>query len=291
MIPAPSPDAAWRRTNLGHLLFAATAALKARKLSLVHAAGFEGLTDTQLAVLEALGVEGGRLTDLAARVGTTAQSAVELVDRAERQDLVERAPEVADRRAKQVTLTERGRRLRMILQQAAADAEREFAAAVGSANVATLRRELSIETAADVDGTSLERALAGAARRFVRQVLSAVHEHGYHQVTEALLTLFRTMELKGSRLTEVATAAGLTKQSMRALVTRAEALGFVERVPERGDGRAKTIRFTETGLVMLERFRLAVAEAEGLFAESHGDSGLIDVKAWLTAYLEAVRRG
>ena len=51
----------------------------------------------------------------------------------------------------------------------------------------------------------------------------------------------------GLRLTELAERGNTSKQAMRYTVNQLEAAGYVERVPDPTDGRAKIIRLTERG--------------------------------------------
>ena len=51
----------------------------------------------------------------------------------------------------------------------------------------------------------------------------------------------------GSRLTELAEAAQMTKQSMGELVDTLEREGYLERIPDPSDRRAKLIRLTDLG--------------------------------------------
>ncbi len=51
----------------------------------------------------------------------------------------------------------------------------------------------------------------------------------------------------GLRLTELATRAKITKQSMAEFVDAMERAGHVERVPDPADARARLVRFTRTG--------------------------------------------
>ena len=284
----PGADAAWRRTNLGHLLFAATGRCIALKLRVVHAAGFTGVTDAQLALFQTIEEGGTRLTALAGRAGMAKQSMIELVDRAERQGLARRTPDPDDRRAKVVALTPAGAALRVAAYQGLADAERAFAAAVGATNLPAIRAALSAFVPETVAAPAIETALADAGRRFVHDVLGAVHRHGHRDVTEALLALFRTLEPGGSRLTEVAAAARVTKQSMRALVERAEAMGLVARAPDPADGRARIIMFSRAGSAMLEEMRRGVTEAEAGFARVTSEALLHEVKQWLDTFLSTV---
>ena len=291
MSPPSSPptDAAWRRTNLGHLLFVATGLCLRDKLAVVHASGFAGVTDAQLAPFLHLEAEGTRLTALAARAGLAKQSMIELVDKAERLRLVERGPDPADGRAKIVRPTPLGSRLREAMEQGRAAAEARFDAVIGGAALVAIGRELA--SYADARSGGVEDILDRAARRFVRDVLDAAHRRGQRTVTEALLGLFRHIDLDGSRLTELAVAARVTKQSMRALVEQAEALQLVERAPDPVDGRAKTIRFSPSGLLMLDDMRQAVVEAEALFAQAAGEDRLARLKAALARYIAVAGDG
>ncbi len=59
--------------------------------------------------------------------------------------------------------------------------------------------------------------------------------------------IFHYLREGGLRLTELAERAHTTKQAMRYTVNRLEEAGYVERVPDPADGRAKVIRLTERG--------------------------------------------
>jgi DNA-binding MarR family transcriptional regulator len=60
--------------------------------------------------------------------------------------------------------------------------------------------------------------------------------------------VFRFVHGDGMRLTELATKAGLTKQSVGEIVDDLTGLGYIERFPDPTDKRAKLIRLTEKGL-------------------------------------------
>jgi DNA-binding MarR family transcriptional regulator len=64
----------------------------------------------------------------------------------------------------------------------------------------------------------------------------------------------------GDRLTALADRSGLTKQAVGEAVADLERLGYVERVPDPSDGRAKIIRLSERG-------REGAAAAEEIFAD------------------------
>ena len=72
-------------------------------------------------------------------------------------------------------------------------------------------------------------------------------ERGYADIRHAHGCVFRWVEPEGTRLTELAELAGHSKQAVGEFVCDLEARGYVERVPDPADGRAKIIRLTERG--------------------------------------------
>jgi MarR family transcriptional regulator for hemolysin len=81
-------------------------------------------------------------TELAALLGVTKQATVKLIDDLEAHDFVARHPGDADRRAKTVRLTERGRRALATARGISADLEAELVATVGQEHVAVMRGAL-----------------------------------------------------------------------------------------------------------------------------------------------------
>ncbi|HEX4281704.1 MAG TPA: MarR family winged helix-turn-helix transcriptional regulator [Solirubrobacteraceae bacterium] len=59
--------------------------------------------------------------------------------------------------------------------------------------------------------------------------------------------VFGNIDPEGTRLTELAARARMTKQSVGEVTSDLEQRGYVERVPDPSDGRAKIIRLTERG--------------------------------------------
>ena len=75
----------------------------------------------------------------------------------------------------------------------------------------------------------------------------------------------------GLRLTDLASRAGITAQSMGELVDDLEVKGYVERRPDPGDRRAKRIHLTERGRKNALVAKRATADVEDQLAELLGD--------------------
>lgn len=143
--------------------------------------------------------------------------------------------------------------------------------------------------------THLGRLLGHAMRRFDERVLALMaHDADVPlalsnlaaraQVSAAHIHITRHLARGGSRLTELAERAGMTKQAMGALVDQCEAWGLVTREPDPLDARARRVRFTADGLAWLDAFRRAVAQAEAEFKASVGTDVATVVMLGLEAY-------
>ena len=103
--------------------------------------------------------------------------------------------------------------------------------------------------------------------------LSASHIH-----------ITRHLALEGSRLTELARRAGMSKQAMGKLVEQCEAWGLVARTPDARDARARRIVFTAVGLSWLQAYRQAVAQAEAELRVAVGAEVATVIAIGLEAY-------
>jgi DNA-binding MarR family transcriptional regulator len=109
---------------------------------------------------------------------------------------------------------------------------------------------------------NIGRLLNNAVRRFEARVLELMSEAGHGQTRIAHINLTRNLDVEGTRLTELAQRASMSKQAMGELVDQCAALGLVERMPDPSDKRARIIAFTSAGLEWLDAFRAAVDVAE-----------------------------
>lgn len=107
------------------------------------------------------------------------------------------------------------------------------------------------------------------------------------QVSAAHIHITRHLAIEGARLTDLAQAAGMSKQAMGTLVTQCEAWGMVQRTGHGGDGRAKRVVFTEAGLAWLRAYQEAVAQAEAEMRQAVGDQVATVVALGLEAYCSA----
>jgi len=141
----------------------------------------------------------------------------------------------------------------------------------------------------------LGRLMGNALRRFDERVLQLIAKDvlvplalsnlaARDQVGAAHIHITRHLAVGGSRLSELASSAGMSKQAMGDLVTQCEAWGLVTREPDLLDKRARQVVFTASGLLWLEAFKRAVAQAESEFKQAVGADIATVVALGLEAY-------
>lgn len=106
-------------------------------------------------------------------------------------------------------------------------------------------------------------------RAMDERVRQAMQDAGY-DVTVAQSRIAQRIADEGTRLTELADRAQVTKQTASLLVAALEREGLVERVPDPADGRARLIRLSERGREAGERARKVVMGVEREWAEHLG---------------------
>src|SRR5438094_9336389 len=90
--------------------------------------------------------------------------------------------------------------------------------------------------------------LQEAQRALAEELIQNLAERGYTDVRAGHAAVFMHIDRRaGTRLTELARRARMTKQGMMLLVDDLERRGYVRRVPDPEDGRAKVVRLTARG--------------------------------------------
>jgi DNA-binding MarR family transcriptional regulator len=92
------------------------------------------------------------------------------------------------------------------------------------------------------------------------------------------------------RATELATYARITKQSMGYLVDHLSAGGYVERVPDPTDQRAKVVRLTPRGWAASRKIRAAVRDVEADWARRVGAVRVEHLRAILRDLVASLER-
>jgi DNA-binding MarR family transcriptional regulator len=137
---------------------------------------------------------------------------------------------------------------------------------------------------AAIDSTSPSRPDDGAAEREpLCRLVAALGEtlgdemerrmaaRGYPDITQTHgKNVFRVLDEDGTRLTELAARARMTKQAIGELVDQLEAMGYVERRPDPVDRRAKIVVPTAAGRKAQATARECLLEIDAEWAQQIG---------------------
>ncbi|HEX3957562.1 MAG TPA: MarR family transcriptional regulator [Trebonia sp.] len=96
------------------------------------------------------------------------------------------------------------------------------------------------------------------------RIFQALQDAEFDDWTLAQCRVFQRVAPGGSRLTDLADQAQMTKQSASVMVDQLESLGYVSRVPDPADGRARLIVIEQRGQRALE---VAMATRDEILSE------------------------
>ncbi|MEU5579353.1 MarR family transcriptional regulator [Streptomyces huasconensis] len=130
--------------STGVLMFIPYRALEDRVFAALAAAGFDDFTPAQARVMQRIGPQGTRLTELAAQAQITKQTVGFLVDQLEKAGYVRRVPDPTDKRARLVCGAEKAWAAKRVADAVVAEVEREWEAHLGKRRMKQLREALTL---------------------------------------------------------------------------------------------------------------------------------------------------
>ena len=107
-------------------------------------------------------------------------------------------------------------------------------------------------------------------------------ERGHPEVRPPHGNVFQFLDSAGTRVSVLAERAAVTKQSMAELVAHLERHGYVERIPDPDDGRAKLVRSTDRGREVYAIAREVAAELESEWTARVGRARMRALREILT---------
>jgi len=106
-------------------------------------------------------------------------------------------------------------------------------------------------------------------------------ERGHPEIRPPHGNVMQFLDDAGTRVSVLADRAQITKQSMAELVLHLERLGYVERVPDPSDRRAKLVRATPKGRQLYAIAREIVAEIEADWTKRLGKTKMRQLRVLL----------
>ncbi len=116
-------------------------------------------------------------------------------------------------------------------------------------------------------------------------VLAALKAHG-HDLPLNQARVFQRIAPGGSRLADLAEAAQLSKQTLGSIVDQLERAGYVRRVPDPHDARARLVTVTAKGRELVELSVPVVREIEAAWEAHLGPDRIGQLRETLAALRE-----
>jgi DNA-binding MarR family transcriptional regulator len=123
-------------------------------------------------------------------------------------------------------------------------------------------------------------------RAMEARVLAALAEAGFDDLTPAQGRIAARIGPDGTRLTDLAAQALVTKQTAGSIVDALARSGYVERVPDPTDARARLVRMAERGLAAVDVARGVEVQVEAEWTAHLGAEAAGQLRAALTRLRE-----
>lgn len=137
-----------------------------------------------------------------------------------------------------------------------------------------------------MDEPTLGVLLFVAYRAMENRALQALAAAGFGDITLAQARIFERVGPRGTRLSELAEQAQVTKQTAGFLVDRLEEAGYVERRPDPADRRARLVCVAERGAAAVAVANAEVARVEAEWQAHLGAADMRRLRAALTRLRE-----
>jgi MarR family transcriptional regulator, temperature-dependent positive regulator of motility len=121
-----------------------------------------------------------------------------------------------------------------------------------------------------------------------RKVMQKNNAQGYDDLKVSFSAVLSNMSFEGSKLVDIAKRTNMTKQALGQIANEIEALGYVKRVPDAKDGRAKNLVFTNRGVQLISNSITAVMEIEREFSDLIGIEKISQLKAIINELATAI---
>lgn len=125
-----------------------------------------------------------------------------------------------------------------------------------------------------------------AARAAADRIFKTLHDAGFDDMTIAQSRLTMGLDPEGTRISVLAERAQIAKQTATALVDKLERAGYVERVLDPSDGRARLVRMTARAQAVVPVARAEEARIEAEWEEHLGAERMAQLRDALISLRE-----
>jgi DNA-binding MarR family transcriptional regulator len=225
-----------------------------------------------------------RLTELADILGISRQACNQAVKQVEAAGYIARTPDPDDGRAKQLTLSKRGKKLSRDGACITAQLDQQFSDLMGAEQFADTRKSLNkITRNLDIgllrQRTPVTNALMGAllprlSDYIMRRLMELNRAKGHPRLKLSFGQVLTLIGPQGGRIQQMAATHDVSKQAISVIATELESLGYLERQVDPLDARQIVLQFTTRGQELIADSVASVDQLEQEFAAIIGKAAL-----------------
>lgn len=226
-----------------------------------------------------------RLTDLAELLGISRQACNQAVKQVEAAGYIERTTDPADGRAKPLTLSRRGIKLRRDGVRIVTQLDKQFADIVGEAQFADtsrslhkIYRSLSFGLTPQGSPTTARVVMGGLLPRLadytLQRLMELTRDKGHRGLKLCFSQVLTLIGPSGGRIQHMAAIHDVSKQAISAIATELEELGYLQRDVDPLDARQIVLTFTARGEKLIADSVISAGELETDFAAIIGQAAL-----------------
>lgn len=136
--------------------------------------------------------------------------------------------------------------------------------------------------------SNVARKLDNVSEEFHRRLRDKLLAGGYVGLKLSFHTVMSNIVFSGTRLVDIAEINGMSKQAIGQIANEVEELGYIRRIPDPHDGRAKNLVFTELGERLIQDSIAMVEEVEAEFAQMIGEEKIQQLESLLAELSDKV---
>tara|TARA_R110002073_G_scaffold311550_3_gene482645 strand:- start:253 stop:750 length:498 start_codon:yes stop_codon:yes gene_type:complete len=142
----------------------------------------------------------------------------------------------------------------------------------------TLYRGLNKDTEPLFRTENFGRLLLLALVNWQEALVHGLQEKGFKDIRSSHISLLRHIDSNGTRITDIAERAGITKQAVGQLIKICESLDLVSTTVDNLDRRAKIVAFTEYGRKLIAEQQTILSDIDDAIREKVGDKEFYELR-------------
>lgn len=233
-----------------------------------------------------------RLTDLAEILGISRQACNQAVKQVEAAGYITRVTDPLDGRAKRLTLSPQGIKLRRDGVLIVTELDQQFARIVGDAaikdtsrSLGKLYHSLALGLRPEGDRQYMDIVMGGLLPRLADYILQRLmvltKDKGHTGLKLSFAQVLTLIGPAGGRIQQIATSHDVSKQAISVIANDLEGLGYLQRQVDPADARQIVLQFTRKGEALIADSVSSVEQLEAEFTAIIGKAAMQRLKSTL----------